>query len=515
MSPADLTASELDTSARDAAPGSGEAGGEATSTPASRPGAQSQRTLTADLAIIGAGSAGLSAAAGAAMLGLDVVLYEAGEMGGDCLNYGCVPSKALLSAAKIAATARKSAKYGVALGEPHVDWAGVKAHIRSAIETIAPVDSQERFEGLGVTVIREHAKFADPKTIVSATTRTTARRIILATGSQAFMPPIPGLDSVASLTNETIFDLDVLPGHLVILGGGPIGMEMAQAFCRLGSKVTVIEMHVALGGAEPDHAAIAVAALREEGVTLLEGHKAVRVSGADGGIVVHAAGPDGEVAVSGTHLLVALGRRASLDGLDLEAGGVEHDGRSVSVGPSLRSSSNGRVWALGDVAGQGQFTHLAGWHASVFVRRALFKQGTKADSLPLPAVTYTSPEVAQLGLTEKEARSRYGDTVATSVFPFDENDRAIAEGETRGEARLVIRKGRLVGASIVGDGAGEIIQLLALAMSNGLKVKDLTNFISPYPTRTEVVKRAASAHFSEIVFGAGAKRLVSLLQRIP
>lgn len=486
--------------------------------PAAEPAASAaRRALTADLVVIGAGSAGLSAAAGAAMLGLNVVLYEKGEMGGDCLNYGCVPSKALLSAAKVAETARKAARYGIGLPAPETDWPGVRAHVREAIDTIAPVDSQERFEGLGVTVIREHARFADRKTIVSATTRTRARRIIIATGSRALVPPIDGLDGVPYLTNEEIFELDRLPEHLLILGGGPIGLEMAQAFKRLGSKVTVIEMGRALPRADADHAAIAVAQLRREGVTILEGHKAVKVAGEPGEISVHTESQaHGDSAVFGSHLLVALGRRAVLDGLDLEAGGVDHDASGVTVRDTLRSASNPRVWALGDVAGEGQFTHLAGWHASVFVRRALFKSPfSRPSDLPLPSVTYTSPEVAQLGMTEAEARDRYDEEVSTASFPFKENDRAIAEGDTLGEAKLIIRKGKLLGASVVGEGAGDIIQLVSVAMSNGLKVKDLTNFISPYPTRAEVIKRAASAHFTEVVFGPAAKRLVGLLQRIP
>ena len=479
-------------------------------------GAAPPRVLKADLVVIGAGSAGLSAAAGAAMLGLDVVLYEKGEMGGDCLNYGCVPSKALLYAAKQAQAVREAGRYGVGAGDPSVDWAGVKAHVRGAIDTIAPVDSQERFEGLGVTVIREHAKFADPKTVISPTTRTQARRIIIATGSRAFIPPIEGLAAAPYLTNETIFEVDQLPEHLLVLGGGPIGMEMAQAFNRLGSKVTVIEMGRVLARAEAGHAEIAAGQLRAEGVDLREHCKATRVTHEAGRISVHAESDTGSDVITGSHLLVAVGRRPVLEGLDLEAGGVDHDRSGISVRDTLRSVSNKRVWALGDAAGEGQFTHLAGWHASVFVRRAFFKSpAAKGSSLPLPSVTYTSPEVAQIGLTEAEARDRYGDSVAVSHFAFDENDRAIAEGHTLGEARLVIRKGKLLGASIVGEGAGDIIQMIALAMSNGLKVRDLTNFISPYPTRTEVVKRAASAHFSDTVFGPGAKRLVGILQRIP
>ena len=478
-------------------------------------GAAPQRDYKADLAIIGAGSGGLSAAAGAAMLGLKVVLYEKAEMGGDCLNYGCVPSKALLSAAKAAQDARDASKYGVTVSEPQVSWEAVKAHVQSAIDTIAPVDSQERFEGLGVTVIREHAKFADKRTIISASSRTKARRIIVATGSTAFIPPIEGLNTTPFITNETVFSLAEQPEHLVILGGGPIGMEMAQAFNRLGTKVTVIEMGRVLGRADPDHALIAIDKLRAEGVDILEHHKAVKVSGSAGAVSVDVEAETGAKTISGTHLLVAVGRRPVLDGLALGAGGVTYSQRGVEVSDKLRSTSNPHVWALGDAAGKGQFTHLAGWHASVFVRRALFKQFSKASDLPLPAVTYLQPEIAQLGMTEAEARETYGDSVSTSSFPFHENDRAIAEGKTAGEAKLIIRKGKLVGASVVGEGAGDIIQLASVAMSNGLKVQALTNFISPYPTRAEAVKRAASAHFSDTVFGTGAKRLVALLQRIP
>ena len=475
----------------------------------------SVQNLKADLIVIGGGSGGLSAAAGSAMFGLNVILYEKGEMGGDCLNTGCVPSKALLSAAKAAQSVRDAKKFGITSGEPVVDWEAVKAHVQGAIDTIAPVDSQERFEGLGVTVIREHARFADPKTIISHSTRATAKRIIIATGSTAFIPPIPGLDTTPYLTNETMFTIPEQPEHLVILGGGPIGLEMAQAFQRLGTKVTVIEMMRALGRSDADHAAIALEALRGEGITILEGHKAVGVSGETGNITVKTEAEDGGQSVTGTHLLVAVGRRVMLDGLELEAGNVTHDRRGITVKDTLRSVSNSKVWAMGDVAGRGQFTHVAGWQAAVFSRRAFFKQSTKADSLPIPAVTYTSPEVAQLGLTEAEAREAHGDEVTVSKFEFAENDRAIAEGKTEGDCKLIIRKGKLLGASIVGEGAGDIIQLVSVAMSNGLGVKALTNFISPYPTRAEIVKRAASAYYTPTVFGKSGKRLVGLLQRIP
>lgn len=473
---------------------------------------EARRSFNVDLVVIGAGSAGLSVAAGASMLGLKVVLYEQHKMGGDCLNYGCVPSKALLSAAKAVSEIRNASKYGVTVSDISVNWSDVKKHIEEAIKTIEPVDSQERFEGLGVTVIRESASFADTETIVSATTTTRAKRIVIATGSRASIPPIEGIDTVPYLTNETIFSVDELPKHLVILGGGPIGIEMAQAFIRLGSDVTVIDLANILPNADQDHARIVSNSLKEEGVTILENQTVKKVSKNRESISVWLDGK--KDSIKGSHLLIATGRRAVLDDLNLDAGQVKSENAAIMVSESLRSKSNPRVWALGDVAGQGQFTHLAGWHASVFIRRAYFKQSVKASSLPLPAVTYVQPEIAQIGLSESSARKKYKN-VSISSFPFGENDRAIAEGKTAGEVKLVIYKGRVIGASVLGEGAGDLVQLIAVAMSNKLKVQALTNFISPYPTRAEAVKRAASAHFTEFVFGPRMKRLVSFLNRIP
>lgn len=470
------------------------------------------RTLNADLVVIGAGSAGLSAAAGVAMLGLNVVLYEQHKMGGDCLNYGCVPSKALLSAAKAVSDIRQASKYGVTVSDIKIEWNQVKEHIEKAIKTIEPVDSQERFEGLGVTVIRESASFKDPETVVSKSTTTRAKRIVIATGSRASIPPIDGIETVPYLTNVTIFSIDEIPKHLVILGGGPIGIEMAQAFVRLGSDVTIVDLANILPRSDQDHVKIVSESLQNEGVEIIENQLVKKVSGDKASVSVWLNGRKDPI--KGSHLLVATGRQAVLDGLDLEAGRVDHDSTAIKVSDSLRSKSNPRVWALGDVAGQGQFTHLAGWHASVFVRRAYFKQSVTASSLPLPAVTYVQPEIAQVGLTESSALEKFKN-VSTSIFPFGENDRAIAEGKTVGEVKLVISKGHVIGASVIGEGAGDIVQLIALAMSNKLRVQALTNYISPYPTRAEAVKRAASAHFTDFVFGSRMKRLVSILNRIP
>ncbi len=472
--------------------------------------------IKADLVVIGAGSAGLSAAAGAAMLGLKVVLFEKGKMGGDCLNYGCVPSKALIAAARQAQAFRDADKYGLTAADPGVDWQRVKAHVNSAIATIEPNDSVERFEGLGVTVIAESARFVTEHVVASETVQVDAKRIVIATGSRALVPPIDGLDKTPYLTNETIFDVEELPKHLLVLGGGPIGIEMAQAFRRLGAEVTVIERSKALDRADPEHAKIALKALREEGVTLLERTSANAVSQTEEGIRIEIQNSEGEIsAVTGSHLLVATGRAPMLDGLALEAGGVDYDHKGIETKPNLRSTSNGRVWALGDVAGRGQFTHLAGWHASVFVRNALFKSATRADSLPVPAVTYISPELAQVGMMEGDARKEFGDKVSVSAFRFAENDRAIAEKETIGGAKIVtLKNGTILGVSVVGEGAGDIIQLAGFAMSNGMKIKALTNFISPYPTRTEILKRAASKWYEPLVFGKKAKFMVKVLKSI-
>lgn len=470
----------------------------------------------ADLVVIGAGSGGLSIASGAAQLGLDVVLFEKGDMGGDCLNTGCVPSKALIHAAKQAEAMRQCDKFGITPVSPQIDWPKVKAHIHGVIEQIAPVDSQERFEGLGCTVIRERAHFSGKDSVSSDSITVRARRIVIAAGSRALVPPIPGLAEAPYLTNETLFEIDELPEHLIILGGGPIGMEMAQAFKRLGSQVTVIEMARALARADEDHAAQAVEALRKEGITILEGHKAERVAHDGGRFDVTTSSEAGETSVTGSHLLVALGRTPNLEGLDLDTGGVKANRAGIETKANLRSVSNPRVWAVGDIAGKGQFTHLAGWHASIFVQAALMKLPAKAVTSAFPAVTYIQPEIAQVGMTAAEARAAHGDTIKVSEFPFHENDRAIAERETAGSIKIVIGPGdKILGASIYGEGAGDIIQIIAYAMANGQKMRSLTAHISPYPTRAEVVKRAASLYFQPKVFGGTMKRAVSILQRFP
>lgn len=469
-----------------------------------------------DLCIVGAGSAGLSVAAGAAQLGLSVVLFEAGEMGGDCLNYGCVPSKALIAAAHRAHALRTASSFGVASVEPQIDWAGVKAHIRSVIAAIEPNDSQERFEGFGVTVIRERARFADARTIVSDSARVRAKRIVVATGSRAARPPIPGLDSVRYETNETIFGIAEAPKHLIILGGGPIGVELGQAFRRLGARVTIVEAASLLGALDREAAEVVRAQLTAEGVEILEGWRAHSVRESGGDIALTAAHDSGEQReIAGSHLLVAVGRTPNFDGLGLDEAGVAFDKRRVATSPTLRSTTNTRVWALGDAAGGG-FTHTAGWHASVWVRNVLFKARTQADAVAMPAAVYSDPEIAQIGLTEAQAREQHGDGVKVARWGFHDNDRAQAQRETHGFCKLVIGKGgKLLGATIVGAEAGELIAPIAVAMANKLGVRALTNPVLPYPTRSEIVKRAAGAHFTPTLFSPGTRALVGVLKRVP
>jgi pyruvate/2-oxoglutarate dehydrogenase complex dihydrolipoamide dehydrogenase (E3) component len=467
--------------------------------------------VKADICIIGAGSGGLSLAAGAAQMGAKVVLIEGAEMGGDCLNSGCVPSKALLGAAKAAHAMRSGAAFGITPVEPEIGFGAVKDHVASVIAKIAPHDSQERFEGLGVTVIRGWARFVSPREVEAAGQTIRARRFVIATGSRAAIPPIPGIEDVGYLTNETIFALREKPSHLLILGGGPIGMEMAQAHRRLGCAVTVIEGAKALGRDDPETSALVLACLQAEGVTLREGQSVVRLRKIANQIEAVLA--DGSV-LTGSHLLVAAGRQVSVDRLNLDVAGVAHTKRGVTVGPNLRSTTNRRVYAMGDAAGGLQFTHLAGAHAGVLIRQLLLGLPAKAPSL-VPWVTYTEPELAQVGLTEAEARVAHGDAVTVLKTEFGANDRALAEGKGKGLVKVMVVKGRPVGVSIAGPSAGELIGFWVLAISARLKLSAVAATVLPYPTLGETAKRAAGAYFSPKLFDNPlVKRVVRFVQSV-
>ncbi|WP_428676644.1 dihydrolipoyl dehydrogenase family protein [Reyranella sp.] len=468
--------------------------------------------LTPDVCIVGGGSAGLVVAAGAAQLGLDVVLVERALMGGDCLNYGCVPSKALIAAAKAAQAQRSGAAFGIAPVEPAVDFGKVMDHVAGVIAAIAPNDSVERFEKLGVRVLPEEARFTGRTELQAGSHRIRSKRIVLATGSRPTVPPVPGLAEVPHFTNETIFANRILPSHLVVLGGGPIGLEMAQAFRRLGAKVTVLEAATCLAKDDPELAAIVVARLRREGVELHEKTKVARIERTAGGI---AAVLEEGGRIEGSHLLVATGRAPTTDGLDLDKAGIAHDKRGITVDDSLRTS-NRNVWAIGDCNGRYAFTHMAGHEASLFIRGALFRAPAKLDPSIVPWATYTDPELAQVGLNERDARARHGDGVKILRWTFADNDRAQTERETDGLVKVVTdRRGRVLGAGIAGPQAGELIQTWCLALAGRLKVATLASFVPPYPTLGETAKRAAGSYYTETLFGSRTQRLVRFLARLP
>ena len=466
--------------------------------------------IKTDICIIGGGSAGLSIAAGAVQMGAKVVLLEGHKMGGDCLNYGCVPSKALIASAKQAYAMSHGAKYGVADVGATVDYAAAKDHVQDVIATIAPVDSVERFTGLGVQVIQEFGRFISETEVQAGDTVITARRFVIATGSGPLVPPIPGLDTTTFYTNENIFDLREKPKHLIIIGGGPIGIEMAQAHRRLGCNVTVIEGAKAMGKDDPELAAIVLDSLREEGVNIVEDATAEKISSIDDTITVHTAKGD----FTGSHLLVAVGRKVNIEKLDLDKAGVKHDRRGVTVGDDLRSVSNKKVYAAGDVAGGLQFTHVAGYHGGILVRTLLFGWPFKTRTDHIPWATYTDPELAQVGLTEAQATEKYGDKVEVVRAEMHHNDRLIAERKTKGLIKVMVVKGRPVGASIVGHQAGELIGMWSMAIANNLKMSAISNTVLPYPTVNEVNKRAAGAYFTPRLFdNPMVKRIVGLVQR--
>ena len=466
-----------------------------------------------DLAVIGAGAAGLSVTAVAAQLGLRVALIERDRMGGDCLNHGCVPSKALLAAAHAAEAVRGGGRFGLHLPAPQIDWDAVRAHVHGVIEAIAPADSEVRFRALGATVLRGEARFAASDALAVDGRRITARRIVIAAGSTATVPPIPGLDQISYLTNATLFDLAERPDHLLILGGGPIGLEMADAFAGLGCRVSVVEAATIAGNEDPELAAGLRAALSERGVTLLEGAKVAAVE--SGPILVL---DDGR-RITGSHLLVAVGRRPNLQALDLPAGNVRAGPTGIATDRGLRSLTNRRVYAVGDIAdpqgiGPRAFTHVGGHHAGIVIRRALFRLPARVDYAALPRVIYTNPELAQVGVTEVEAHAA-GRQISVLRWPLSDNDRAVAERVTAGLVKLVVARNRVIGAGILAPNAGEMIGLWGLAIAQRVKLSALASLIVPYPTRSEAAKRAATSFFAPRLFAPRTKWLVRFLAWLP
>src|SRR5437660_631175 len=468
--------------------------------------------LTPDICVVGAGSGGLSVAAAAAAFGVPVVLIEKGKMGGECLNTGCVPSKSLIAAGKRARVIADAAAFGVSARAADIDFAKVHRHVHDVIAAIAPNDSKERFNGLGVRVIEGAACFKDRDTVaVGDGIEIAARRFVIATGSSPSLPPIAGLDAVPYLTNETVFDLAIRPEHLIVIGAGAIGLELAQAFRRLGSAVTVLEAAAPLTREDGECAAIVLDALAREGVVVRSSVAVARVESAGSKVTVVLGGDGGE-AIEGSHLLIATGRRANVDGLALERAGIARDGNGIVVDKALKTS-NRRVYAIGDVAGRGQFTHLANYQASLVIRNALFRLPVKVNADLVPRVTFTDPELAHVGLTETQARSR-GIAMRLLRWPYHENDRAQAEREILGHIKVVTDpRGKILGATIVGAAAGELITTWTLAISRGLNIRALAGMIVPYPTLAEIGKRAAITYFLPSLSSVWVRRTIALLRR--
>jgi pyruvate/2-oxoglutarate dehydrogenase complex dihydrolipoamide dehydrogenase (E3) component len=464
--------------------------------------------LTPDLCVIGAGSGGLAVAAGAAQMGASVVLVERGRMGGDCLNYGCVPSKSLLAASRLATAWRRGAELGIGYTPPHIDFAAIADSVARVIARLAPNDSVERFEGLGVRVIAAEARFVDPRTIRAGDHSVRPRRFVIATGSTPVVPPIPGLDRVPFFTNETVFANRTAPTHLIVIGGGPVGIELAQAHKGLGAAVTVIDAGPLLPHDDPELVALLAQRLSEDGIALKPSVGVAGVEHAGTGIVVTLT--SGE-RITGSHLLVAAGRRPNLAALDLAAAGIAAGAAGITVDRRLRTT-NRRAFAMGDAAGGPQFTHIALYHAGIVIRNALFRLPARVDYRALPWVTYTDPELAQVGLTEAAARKT--GPVHVLRWSFAENDRAHTERDTSGEVKIITgRRGHILGATILGAAAGDLILPWALAIAQRLKIGAMANLIAPYPTRGEAGKRAAGSYYTPSLFSPRTRRIVRLLAR--
>lgn len=462
-----------------------------------------------DLVVIGGGAGGLVVASVAAQLGLDVVLIEKEpQLGGDCLHYGCVPSKALLKAAHVAHTLRNAGDYGYQVSMPDTDMAAINASVQKAVSTIQVHDSHERFESLGCEVLTGLARFVDSTTIQLGERLITAKRFVIATGSSPWVPGINGLDTVDYVTNEDIFQLDKLPRQLVILGGGPVGVEMAQAFKRLGSGVSLVEKaERILPKSDPEISKTLMQVFENEGIDIAVDKTVVAVESANGEIKVIM--QDGSV-IYGDKLLVAMGRRPVVDALGLEKAGVEYTSRGITVNARMQTT-NRHIYACGDVTGLMPFTHVAEQQAGVIIANLVFKIPKHMDYRVIPSVIYTEPECAQVGMSSEDAKNN--ESIEIVHFDMSELDRAVAEHTTTGFARLIVKKGRLIGAHIVGPHAGDVIHELVLAIQDKMKLSKITGMVHAYPSYAQVNRRVASQYFRDKLFSNGTKRFVRLLNR--
>lgn len=465
-----------------------------------------------DICVIGAGAGGLSVAAGAAQMGATVALVESGKLGGDCLNYGCIPSKSLLAAAKRVQQIRTADVFGIHTLPPEIDFTKVMAYVHNVIHIISEhKDSVERFTNLGVKVIQAPGEFIDANHLKAGETTITARRFVIATGSSPFIPAIPGLDQISFYTNETIFDITKKPEHLLIIGGGAIGCELGQAFHMLGANVAILEAKNILAHDEHDLVDSLQNHFIAQGISIHEKIKIIKISKQQHQIEIVFEKNNQQQTIVGSDLLIATGRKPKIEGLNLEAAGIRYSSKGIEVNSKLQTS-NKRVYAIGDVVGSYQFTHFANYHAGIVIRNILFRLPARVDTRAVPWVTFTEPELAHVGLSSDAAR-KIDSNIKIVTYDYAEVDRALAENKTLGNIKVITtKKGKILGASILGSQAGELILPWISAIQEGKTIRSMTNFIVPYPTLSEINKFVAGEFYKPIIFSERIKKIVRFLR---
>jgi pyruvate/2-oxoglutarate dehydrogenase complex dihydrolipoamide dehydrogenase (E3) component len=470
--------------------------------------------VNSDICIIGAGPGGLTVAAVATQLGLKTVLVENHKMGGDCLNYGCVPSKSLLATARIANIFRMADQFGIQSIEPKIDFAKVHTHVQNVINTLAEHDSVKRFTELGVKVIFGDGKFVNKKIFKVNDQEIQAKYFVIATGAKANIPPIPGLDKVKFFTNETIFSLTEKPSHLMIIGGGPIGCELGQAFALLGVKISILDLGNILPNDESDLVNILKKQLLHNGIAIYENIKIDKItSSSEQAIEITFTEKEQQPHnIQGSHLLIATGRKVNLQSLNLAAAKVKFNEKGITVNKRLRTS-NKKIFAIGDAVGQFQFTHVANYHAGIVIKNIMFRIPAAVNYHALPWVTYTEPELAHVGITEKEVQKK-NIAIKITEANLTEIDRAQIEHQTLGRIKVITNlRGRILGVSIFGKNAGELITPWILAIQNKMTIKAFVQIIIPYPTMSEIHKLIANTYYKKAFFSDKTKKFVKFLQK--
>ncbi len=469
-----------------------------------------------DIVVIGGGAAGLTAAAGSAKFGLKVALIEKEKFGGDCLYYGCVPSKTLIRSAKILSLIRRAHEFGLDKADPSFEFEKVIAHVWEVIEKIGEHDSPERFRKMGIDVIFGVPRFISSRELMVGGKKIRSKKFIISTGSSPVIPDIGGLRQTGFITHVDIFHLKTLPASIIVIGAGPIGMEMSQAFARFGSEVTVIEMqNQILPKEDIDISKTLESCLAKEGIRFYTGKIVKRVNKDNGKKAVLCVKDGKEFVHRADEILLAVGRTPNTDGLNLEASGVEHTEKGIKVNSNLKTTAK-NIWACGDVVGPYLFTHMAEYQAGIVLRNALFRLPAKVDYSAVPWTTFTDPEVAHIGLTESEAVEK-DLNYTVYKYNYSDVDRAVTEGEGHGFVKILATgwKGKIIGAHIIGPNAGELIHELILAIRKGLSVKDISSTIHVYPTLAMGTRQTTDLYLHQKLFSAGwTQRLLRLVVKV-